>query len=275
MGVGMSGEREINVGRVAHEPAHRVRHDGWTGERQRAFLDALARVGNVRDACRAVRLSTTSAYRIRRADPAFGQAWDAALKRASTSLEAVAFQRAVEGVEEAVIRDGVEVSRKRRYSDALLRLLLQASDPEKYGRTGGQGGVQAREAVEARVKEIEQAAYRRAWIAFAAEYRFHAEPDLYNVWTLTRLMQMHLRMCDNPWCRDCHPERGEAESLHPNGHRPAEDHDPIEGFPIWWDAESERLTAEILRARTAGEAPRIEPAIVQLPEWSESVQPPR
>ena len=144
------------------QPNHRVRHDGWIGERQRGFLDALARCGNVRDACRAVGLSNQAAYRLRRVDPAFGAAWDAALKRANTSLEAVAFARAVDGVEEPVIRDGEVVSARRRYSDSLLRLLLQASDPDKYGRMGPNPSVEAREEVEARLKESEEAACNRA-----------------------------------------------------------------------------------------------------------------
>src|SRR5689334_9510934 len=42
------------------------RHDGWTAERQRAFIAALAEQGCVSDACRAVGVSPRSAYRLRR-----------------------------------------------------------------------------------------------------------------------------------------------------------------------------------------------------------------
>ncbi|MEW4468429.1 hypothetical protein AB1K62_11420 [Parasphingorhabdus sp. JC815] len=45
---------------------YRVHHDGWTAERKTAFIDALARTGCIRDACRVSGISSTSAYRYRR-----------------------------------------------------------------------------------------------------------------------------------------------------------------------------------------------------------------
>jgi hypothetical protein len=57
---------------------HRIRSDGWTGERQLHFLDALARTGNVRDAAAYARMSRESAYRLRdrREGALFGLLWD-------------------------------------------------------------------------------------------------------------------------------------------------------------------------------------------------------
>ena len=49
----------------------RVRRDGWTPARQQAFLEALAELKCVRDACAMVGMSNTSAYRRKRASPAF------------------------------------------------------------------------------------------------------------------------------------------------------------------------------------------------------------
>lgn len=49
-------------------------------------------------------------------------------------LENTAWRRAVEGVEEKIWRDGKLVQVKVKPSDAMLRLLLQASNPKKYGR---------------------------------------------------------------------------------------------------------------------------------------------
>jgi hypothetical protein len=66
----------------AFEPvALRYRRDGWTPERQRAFIAALAATGCVLAACRLVGISPEAAYRLcRRADAAgFRAAWDAAL----------------------------------------------------------------------------------------------------------------------------------------------------------------------------------------------------
>ncbi|MGN6377047.1 MAG: hypothetical protein ACTHMG_16040 [Sphingomonas sp.] len=103
----------------------RVRHDGWTAARQRAFLRALSETGCVRDACARVQISNTSAYRMRKRSEAFARAWDRAIAKAMPTLEQAAYERAVLGWEEPVLHGGKVVANKRRYSDALLRLLIQ------------------------------------------------------------------------------------------------------------------------------------------------------
>ena len=42
------------------------RHDGWTPERQRAFIERLADYGSVRAAANAVGMTPESAYQLRR-----------------------------------------------------------------------------------------------------------------------------------------------------------------------------------------------------------------
>ncbi|MCJ8158478.1 hypothetical protein [Sphingomonas sp. LaA6.9] len=42
------------------------RHDGWTPERQRAFVDALAETGSVRHAASRINMSSEGAYYLRR-----------------------------------------------------------------------------------------------------------------------------------------------------------------------------------------------------------------
>jgi hypothetical protein len=106
----------------------RYRHDGWTAGAQRRFLQALGDTGCVRDACRAVGRSNTSAYRLRARSPEFAAAWDRALNMAATVLEQTAFARAVTGVEEPVWHCGKQVGTRRRYSDSLLKLLIQRGD---------------------------------------------------------------------------------------------------------------------------------------------------
>jgi hypothetical protein len=56
------------------------RHDGWTPERQRAFIAALADTGCVAIAARMVNMSPESAYQLRRQPGAesFRAAWNAA-----------------------------------------------------------------------------------------------------------------------------------------------------------------------------------------------------
>jgi hypothetical protein len=62
-------------------PAPRkYRHDGWTPERQKAFVEALADCGSVRRAAAMVNMSNENAYVLRRSPGAeeFRRAWDAA-----------------------------------------------------------------------------------------------------------------------------------------------------------------------------------------------------
>lgn len=115
----------------------RPRADGWSPDVQRRFVEALADTGLVTDACRAVDMSVQSAYRLRRAPGAesFARAWDAALDAASDHLAAVAFSRAIEGVDVPVFdRDGARIGARRQYNDRLLMFLLRAYRPERFGR---------------------------------------------------------------------------------------------------------------------------------------------
>lgn len=59
-------------------PLTRHRHDGWTPERQRGFIAALAQTGLVAQAARSVGMSSASAYNLRRRPHAesFALAWD-------------------------------------------------------------------------------------------------------------------------------------------------------------------------------------------------------
>lgn len=103
----------------------RVRHDGWTPVRQRTFLRALAEMGCVRDACARAGISNVSAYRMKKRSDAFSRAWDRALAKAAPTIEQAAYERAVIGWEEPIVQGGKVVGAKRRYSDSLLRLLVQ------------------------------------------------------------------------------------------------------------------------------------------------------
>ncbi|MGA9581542.1 MAG: hypothetical protein WBR13_06200 [Allosphingosinicella sp.] len=72
----------------------RARNDGWTAERQRAFITALARTGCIGRAAAAAGMSRESAYRLRRRKGAesFAAAWDsilAAPPRGTSSLDLI------------------------------------------------------------------------------------------------------------------------------------------------------------------------------------------
>lgn len=96
------------------------------------FIKSLGELGNVRAACEIAAVSRQTAYGLRKADEAFGEAWAEALTASVESLESVAWERARAG------------------SDVLLIFLLKANFPEKYrethrlehsGKLEGQAGV--------------------------------------------------------------------------------------------------------------------------------------
>lgn len=110
--------------------AGRHRHDGWTAERLRAFLETLAACGVVADACRAAGMSPQSAYalRNRRAGRAFAAMWDAVLvHRARARMEGELMSRALCGCVERV--DGAAGTVERhRYDNRLSMAMLTRLD---------------------------------------------------------------------------------------------------------------------------------------------------
>ncbi|MEQ1539615.1 MAG: hypothetical protein ABL928_11870, partial [Sphingorhabdus sp.] len=115
----------------------RPRHDGWTEEKQRRFIEALADTGLVSHAAKAVGMGRASANRLRRSPhgAAFARAWDAARLHAGAALEDIAFERAIEGVEHNVYNEyGEVVATKHVVNDRMLTFLLSHLKPERYGK---------------------------------------------------------------------------------------------------------------------------------------------
>ena len=86
-------------------------------------------------------MNRASAYRLRRAPyaAAFAHAWDVARERAGTLIEDIAFERAIEGVEEDKYNASGELAdSKRVYNDRLLTFLLSHLKPERYSREARQ-----------------------------------------------------------------------------------------------------------------------------------------
>ena len=157
----------------------RHRHDGWTPARQLVFLARLAETGCVADACRAAGLSTTSARRAYKRMPGFADRWDVALAAPRPILEQAAFDRAVHGVEIAVHRNGRVVATHRRYSDGLLRFLLERDDRRAMRRAEPEAPI---EEVRGEIlRRIEQTARaneersRREALAFAERMRLEGK----------------------------------------------------------------------------------------------------
>ncbi len=99
----------------------RARRDGWTPERQQAFIAALAESGCVGEACKAVGVSRVSAYRLRARPEAsiFRQAWDVALDYAIRNLSDAALSRALNGTPRPVFYKGEQVGEWRHYDERL------------------------------------------------------------------------------------------------------------------------------------------------------------
>lgn len=114
----------------------RQRHDGFTPKKQKKFFKALKKTGCLSDAARVAGISRNTVRRHRDKWPEFDARVIATLGMAATALDTIAWERATQGAEEKVYRDGKLVMTRVKPSDAMLRLLLQGANPRKYGRTG-------------------------------------------------------------------------------------------------------------------------------------------
>lgn len=116
-------------------PRERNRADGWTPDRQHAFLEALADCGCVSRAARMVGMAPEGVYALRRHPHgrSFMEAWDRAQDVGVQRLRDIAFERAIEGVPVPVFYKGEQVGERRWYSDRLLMCVLRYNDPDRYG----------------------------------------------------------------------------------------------------------------------------------------------
>src|SRR3954452_25578640 len=112
------------------------RHDGWTPERQRAFIEALADTGSVTRAAAMVNMSTEGAYYLRRQPGAeeFRRAWDGALDYGVARMKDIAFERAIEGYLVPCFAGGRLLGWRRKYNDRLLMFCLRHYGEDASGR---------------------------------------------------------------------------------------------------------------------------------------------
>lgn len=153
------------------------RHDGWTPERQRDFIEALADTGSVDAACKAVNMSTVGAYYLRRQPGAedFRTAWETALALGVQRVEDVVMDRALNGVEEPLYSYGKLVGTRTRYNDRLLMFILRNRAPERFAdgkRVSGMGGLNA-------VGQMELDRLKKQWRAeYEAEQKHVSAADV-------------------------------------------------------------------------------------------------
>lgn len=121
----------------AFEPVPRkFRHDGWTPERQKAFIAALADTGSVKRAARWVNMSPEGAYYLRRQAGAegFRRAWESALDFGVQRLKDEAFDRALNGQLSPVFVGGKLKGFRRVKNDRLLMFCLRMNARGEDGR---------------------------------------------------------------------------------------------------------------------------------------------
>jgi hypothetical protein len=118
----------------------RNRRAGWSAERQRVFLTALAETGQVHLAAATARLSVRSAQGLRVRSPAFNAAWRMAEQLGAGRLAPLAFDRAINGRVEQVYQDGTLVAERRVPNDKLLMWLLARLDPKRFALPWEQRG---------------------------------------------------------------------------------------------------------------------------------------
>ncbi|MCW1384418.1 hypothetical protein OLX02_16475 [Novosphingobium sp. KCTC 2891] len=146
-------------------PRQCERHDGWTPDRQRGFIEALADTGSVKRAAHAVNMTPEGAYLLRRHPQAeeFRKAWEAALALGVQRLEDVAMERALHGVEVPVYHYGAVVGARRIYNDRLLMFLLRNRAGKRFRADGRHDAV----------TKAELARLKKQWRAeWEAEMRF-------------------------------------------------------------------------------------------------------
>lgn len=111
-------------------PSKTRRKDGWTPERQRAFIAALTRCGSVTAAARHVGKSASSAYRLldREGSESFAAAWDLAAQMGRDRMRDCTIERAMKGAWVPVLRRGKIVRMEFRYFDRLAIAVLSGRE---------------------------------------------------------------------------------------------------------------------------------------------------
>ncbi|MEA3064108.1 MAG: hypothetical protein QOJ27_543 [Sphingomonadales bacterium] len=125
---------ELYDSEIPRPPPRRQRRDGFTAERQEAFLEEIGGGASGREAARRIGISPTTAYNLYNSPDgaAFRAAWDEAARVTDIVLEDTAFDRAVNGQEEPVYHKGERVGMRVKYDNKLLMQLLRARNPLKY-----------------------------------------------------------------------------------------------------------------------------------------------
>ncbi|WP_371876730.1 DUF3597 domain-containing protein [Sphingomonas sp. DG1-23] len=111
-------------------PPGATRHEGWTPDRQRRFLEALSEGHPVKDACAIVGLSRQSAYALRQSPrgQSFALGWDGAVLLARNALADTLFERAFAGNRDTVTAADGRITTRHRQDNRLGMAVLNRLD---------------------------------------------------------------------------------------------------------------------------------------------------
>jgi hypothetical protein len=114
-------------------PMERQRANGWSPAQQERFIQALAVMGSVGAAARAVGMGRASAYRLRERAGAesFGRAWDNAIGEGRARMFDYAMERAMNGVTTVRVMRGGAISVSGGPDMKLVNAALREADPPR------------------------------------------------------------------------------------------------------------------------------------------------
>lgn len=107
----------------------------FNGNAQKQWLKAYIETGSQTKACEMTGWHYNTVKKHKNKKGRFYQKFLDAQEQILNELEAEAYRRAVDGVEEPVFYKGEECGTITRYSDQLLGLLLRANNPDKYNQS--------------------------------------------------------------------------------------------------------------------------------------------
>lgn len=155
---------------LAFTPAQTGRFGGWTPERQRQFIVALAATGTVERSCKAVGMTVQGAYKLRkRADAAgFAHAWDEALAQGRERIFGLAVDRALNGYTRPRFYRGRQVGTIHQYDNRMVMHALNAPAPPVRG--AGAAAPAPLSPVDAYLRDLDaRRAFERAMASLVSE----------------------------------------------------------------------------------------------------------
>jgi hypothetical protein len=137
-------------------PDRATRHDGWTPEAQRIFLETLAQGGIVVDAARAAGMTKQAAYSFRNSarGRAFDVAWRAALILARRRVADEAVARAIHGSVDVIMRHGEVWGERHRHDNRLTMAVLARLDAQVKGYGEDEAPARAAEEFDALIDAV-------------------------------------------------------------------------------------------------------------------------